>query len=105
MTEAPGVVAARSLGICIRIIHPGRVTSVGEAATACGVGVEDVVKKAGRPARGGPLGLDLPVLADPRIVGRTITLGTGQRGTVVPVPADAVISAYQATIADLSDDA
>ena len=44
MTEAPGVVAARSLGICIRIIHPGHVTSVGEAATACGVGVEDVVK-------------------------------------------------------------
>lgn len=152
MTEAPGVVAARSLGICIRIIHPGHVTSVGEAATACGVGVEDIVKtlvvrraeddfllalipgsrtlswKKVRTLLGvnrislpdadtarqitgyergtiTPLGLDLPVLADARIVGRTITLGTGQRGTVVAVPADAVISAYQATIADLSDDA
>ncbi len=151
MTEAPGVIAARSLGIDIRIIHPGHVTSVAEAATACGVGVDDVVKTlvirrgendfllalipgsrslswkkvrtllgvnrislpdadTARQVTGyergtiTPLGLDLPVMADARIVGRTITLGTGQRGTVVALPADAVISAYQATIADLSDD-
>jgi Cys-tRNA(Pro) deacylase len=152
MTEAPGVIAAHSLGIDIRIIHPGHVTSVAEAATACGVDVDDVVKtlvirraeddfllamipgsrtlswKKVRTLLGvnrislpdadtarqitgyergtiTPLGLDLPVLADARIVGRTITLGTGQRGTVVALAADAVISAYQATVADISNDA
>ncbi len=151
MTDAPGVVAAGSLGIDVRIIHPGHVTSVAEAAHACGVGVDDVVKtlvirraeddfllamipgsrslswkkvralvgvnRISLPdadtakqvtgyARGTitPLGLDLPVVADERIVGRTITLGTGQRGTVVAVNADAVISAYQAIVADISDE-
>lgn len=150
LTEAPGVIAARALGIDIRIIHPGHVTSVAQAAAACGVGVDDVVKtlvirraeddfllamipgsrslswKKVRAVVGvnrislpdadtakqvtgyergtiTPLGLDLPVLADERIVGRTITLGTGQRGTVVAIPADAVIDAYGASVADISD--
>lgn len=150
VTEAPGVIAARELGIKARIIHPGHVTSIAEAAHACGVGVDDVVKtlvirraeddfllamipgnlslswrklrtlvgvnRISLPdadtakqvtgyARGTitPLGLALPVVADERIVGRTITLGTGQRGTVVAVSADAVISAYQATVADITE--
>jgi Cys-tRNA(Pro)/Cys-tRNA(Cys) deacylase len=150
MAEAPGVAAARALGIDVRIIHPGHVTSVAEAAHACGVGVDDVVKtlvirradddfllalipgsrslswkkvrtlvgvnrislpdaETAKQVTGyergtiTPLGLALPVLADERIVGRTITLGTGQRGTVVAVDADAVINAYRATIADVSD--
>jgi Cys-tRNA(Pro) deacylase len=148
--EAPGVIAARERGINVRIIHPGHVTSVAEAAHACGVGVDEVVKtlvirradddfllalipgsrslswkklralmevkRLSLPdadtakqvtgyARGTitPLGLALPVVADERIVGHTITLGTGQQGTVVAVHADDVIAAYSAVIADISD--
>ena len=52
-----------------------------------------------------PLGLDLPVVADERIVGGEITLGTGQRDTVVAVDADAVIEAYAAIVADVTADA
>ena len=52
-----------------------------------------------------PLGLDLPVVADERIVGREITLGTGQRDTVVAVDADAVIEAYAAVVSDVTTDA
>lgn len=151
MSEAPGVIAARALGIDFRIIHPGHVTSIAEAARACGVGVDDVVKtlvirrakddyllalipgsrslswkrlraligvnrislpdaETAKQVTGfergtiTPLGLDLPVVADERIVGRTITLGTGQRDTVVALQADAVINAFDATVADLSED-
>ena len=49
-----------------------------------------------------PLGLDLPVVADERVVGGEITLGTGQRDTVVAVDADAVIEAYAAVVADIT---
>jgi prolyl-tRNA editing enzyme YbaK/EbsC (Cys-tRNA(Pro) deacylase) len=52
-----------------------------------------------------PLGLDLPVVADERIVGREITLGTGLRDTVVALAADAVIDAYAAVVADVTSDA
>ena len=51
-----------------------------------------------------PLGLDLPVVADERIVGQEITLGTGQRDTVVALDADAVIDAYAAIVADVTTD-
>jgi Cys-tRNA(Pro) deacylase len=150
MTEAPGVFAAQALGIQVRIIHPGHVTSLIEVAQACAVSVDDVVKtlvirraeddfvlamipgirtlswkklrtlmgvkRISLPdtdtaqqvtgyARGTitPLGLELPVVADERIVGRMITLGTGQHGTVVAARADDVISAYNAVVADISD--
>jgi Cys-tRNA(Pro)/Cys-tRNA(Cys) deacylase len=149
--EAPGVSALRERGIAHRIIHPGHVTSVEEAAAACGVDPDQVVKtlvvrrgegdyvlvlvpgdrslswpklrallgvnRISLPdaddalsvtgyARGTitPLGLDLPVVADERIVGREITLGTGQRDTVVAVQADAVIDAYSAIVADVTTD-
>lgn len=153
MTDtAPGVLDLRRRGIAHRIIHPGHVTSVQEAAAACGVAPEQVVKTlvvrrgegdhvlvlvpgdrslswpklrtllgvnrmtlpdadealaATGYARGTitPLGLDLPVVADERIVGREITLGTGQRDTVVAVDADAVIEAYAAVVADVTTDA
>ena len=153
MTDtAPGVLDLRHRGIAHRIIHPGHVTSVQEAAAACGVAPEQVVKTlvvrrgegdhvlvlvpgdrslswpklrtllgvnrmtlpdadealaATGYARGTitPLGLDLPVVADERIVGREITLGTGQRDTVVAVDADAVIEAYAAVVADVTTDA
>lgn len=153
MTDtAPGVLDLRHRGIAHRIIHPGHVTSVQEAAAACGVAPEQVVKTlvvrrgegdhvlvlvpgdrslswpklrtllgvnrmtlpdadealaATGYARGTitPLGLDLPVVADERIVGREITLGTGQRDTVVAVDADAVIEAYAAIVADVTTDA
>ena len=52
-----------------------------------------------------PLGLDLPVVADERIVGGQITLGTGQRDTVVALDADPVIAAYAAIVADITSDA
>ena len=122
MTDtAPGVLDLRRRGITHRIIHPGHVTSVQEAAAACGVAPEQVVKTlvvrrgegdhvlvlvpgdrslswpklrtllgvnrmtlpdadealaATGYVRGTitPLGLDLPVVADERIVGREITI-------------------------------
>lgn len=49
-----------------------------------------------------PLGLDLPVVADERVVGGEITLGTGQRDTVVVVDAATVIEAYAAVVADIT---
>ena len=152
MTEtAPGVLDAQRRGIAHRIIHPGHVTSVEEAAAACGVTPDQVVKTlvvrrgegdyvlvlvpgsrslswpklrtllgvnrislpdadealaATGYARGtiSPLGLDLPVVADERIVGQEITLGTGQRDTVVALDADAVIDAYAAIVADVTTD-
>jgi Cys-tRNA(Pro) deacylase len=150
--DAPGVRALQALGIDHRVIHPGHVTSVEEAAAACGVAPQQVVKtlvvrrgegdyvlvlvpgdrslswpklrsllgvsRLSLPdadearevtgyARGTitPLGLDLPVVADERILGREITLGTGQRDTVVALAADAVIDAYSAVVADVTADA
>lgn len=150
--DAPGVIDLQRRGIDHRIIHPGHVTSVEEAAQACGVRPEQVVKTlvvrrgeddyvlvlvpgdrslswpklrallgvsrislpdadealaATGYARGtiSPLGLDLPVIADERILGGEITLGTGQRNTVVAVQADAVIDAYAAIVADVTSDA
>lgn len=150
--EAPGIAAARSLGIPYRVIYPGHVTSLAEAAAACGVTEESVVKtlvvrradddyllvlvpgnrslswkkvrallginRIALPdadeakritgyARGTitPLGLRLPVIADERIRGREITLGTGLAGTVAAVSADDIIRAYDATVADVTDEA
>jgi len=150
--DAPGVVDLRRRGISHRIIHPGHVTSVEEAARACDVRPDQVVKtlvvrrgeddyvlvlvpgdrslswpklrallgvsrlslpdadealKATGYARGTitPLGLDLPVIADERIAGGEITLGTGQRDTVVALAADAVLEAYAAIVADVTTDA
>lgn len=152
MSESPGVADARRRGIAHRIIHPGHVTSVEEAAAACGVTADQVVKTlvvrrgegdyvlvlvpgsrslswpklrallgvnrmalpngdealtATGYARGTitPLGLDLPVIADERIVGHEITLGTGQRDTVIALAADDVIAAYDAVVADVTTEA
>ncbi len=152
MTEAPGVVAARERGLDIRIIHPGHVTSLAEAAAACGVPEQSVVKTlvvrrgdqdyvlvlipgdrslswkklravlgvnrmalpdaeeakaATGYARGtiSPLGLELPIVADERIRGREITLGTGLVGTVVALDADALIASYSPIVADVTDEA
>ena len=149
--EAPGIRALRERGIAHRVIHPGHVTSVEEAAQACGVRPDQVVKTlvvrrgeddyvlvlvpgdrslswpklrallgvnrislpqpdealaATGYARGtiSPLGLDLPVVADESLVGQEITLGTGQRDTVVAVSAAAVIDAYAAVVADVTAD-
>lgn len=150
MTEtAPGVLDAQRRGIAHRIIHPGHVTSVEEAAAACGVTPDQVVKTlvvrrgegdyvlvlvpgsrslswpklrallgvnrmtlpdsdealaATGYARGTitPLGLDLPVVADESLTGKEITLGTGQRDTVIALAADDVIAAYGAVVADIT---
>jgi len=152
MNDAPGVTAAKQRGLAFRIIHPGHVTSLAEAAAACGVSEESVVKTlvvrrgegdyvlvlvpgdrslswkklravlgvnrialpdadearaATGYARGtiSPLGLALPVVADERIRGREITLGTGLAGTVVALDADALIASYEPIVADVTDDA
>ena len=44
-----------------------------------------------------------PVIADERVRGRTISLGAGERGVALQVPADAAISALGATYADVTD--
>ena len=45
----------------------------------------------------------LPVFADSRIVGTRISLGAGEHGLSVFVDADALIAAYSATVADITD--
>lgn len=44
-----------------------------------------------------------PVIADERVVGRTITLGAGEHGAAVAVDADEAIRVLEATTADVSD--
>jgi len=50
-----------------------------------------------------PLGLKLPVVVDSRIVGEAITLGSGEHGVAIGLQADALIDAYSATVADVSE--
>ncbi|OIH96265.1 aminoacyl-tRNA deacylase [Curtobacterium sp. MCBA15_001] len=47
---------------------------------------------------------DLPVFADERIVGRRVALGAGRHGASAFVDADALITAYAATVADITDE-
>ena len=150
--DAPGIRALRERGITYRVIHPGHVTSLSEAAAACGVPPTSIVKSLvvrrgegdyvlvlvpgdrsiswprlrallgvkrmsladaddARSVTGyergtiTPLGLDLPVIADERIGGCEITLGTGRRDTVVAVSADDIVTAYDAIVADVTTDA
>jgi Cys-tRNA(Pro) deacylase len=44
-----------------------------------------------------------PVVADERIRGRTITLGTGERGTAVALEADAAVAALDGRVADVTE--
>ncbi|MGA5302598.1 aminoacyl-tRNA deacylase [Nucisporomicrobium flavum] len=44
-----------------------------------------------------------PVIADERVRGRTISLGAGERGVALQVPADAAVSALRGTWADVTD--
>lgn len=46
---------------------------------------------------------DWPVYADERIVGRRVSMGAGAHGWSLSVHADALIAAYGATVADISD--
>ncbi|WP_439591183.1 aminoacyl-tRNA deacylase [Microbacterium sp.] len=54
-----------------------------------------------------PIGADgdWPVFADERIVGTRIAMGAGAHGYSLFVDADALIAAYGATVADISQDA
>jgi len=45
-----------------------------------------------------------PVFADERIVGQRISLGAGEHGLSVFVDADELIAAYDATVADITDE-
>lgn len=47
---------------------------------------------------------DLPVFADERIVGRRVALGAARHGASAFVDADALIAAYDATVADITDE-
>lgn len=44
-----------------------------------------------------------PVVADSRLVGRTVTLGGGAHGVAVAVQAEDALQSLQATIADVTD--
>jgi Cys-tRNA(Pro)/Cys-tRNA(Cys) deacylase len=44
-----------------------------------------------------------PVIADDRIPGRRITLGTGEHGAAVVLDADEALAALKATVADITD--
>ncbi|MGN9779274.1 aminoacyl-tRNA deacylase [Micromonospora sp. H33] len=44
-----------------------------------------------------------PVVADTRLVGRTITLGAGEHGISVAVDAEAALEALDATVADVTE--
>ncbi len=44
-----------------------------------------------------------PVMADERVVGRTITLGAGRHGLAVAVDADAALAVLDAQIADVTE--
>lgn len=46
---------------------------------------------------------DWPVYVDERVVGSTVALGSGAHGHSAIVDADALIAAYGATVADISD--
>ncbi|MCU1443913.1 MAG: hypothetical protein JWQ59_2063 [Cryobacterium sp.] len=52
-----------------------------------------------------PLGStgDWPVIADASITGRNVSLGAGEHGYSLFVDADALIAAFGATVADISD--
>ncbi len=52
-----------------------------------------------------PLGAegDWPVIADASVTGRRISLGAGQAGWSVWVDADALVAAYAATVADVTE--
>ncbi|MBP6996117.1 MAG: YbaK/EbsC family protein [Phycicoccus sp.] len=45
-----------------------------------------------------------PVIADQDIVGRTVSMGAGQRGAAVTLSGDAMISALNAAVVDVADD-
>lgn len=46
----------------------------------------------------------LPVYADERILGRRVALGAGRHGASAFVDADALVAAYGATVADITDE-
>ncbi|WP_374454190.1 aminoacyl-tRNA deacylase [Nocardioides sp.] len=48
---------------------------------------------------------DLPVLADERLVGRTISIGAGGHGVAATLAADDVIAHFGARVADVTDPA
>lgn len=50
-----------------------------------------------------PLGLNLPVVVDERLVGASITLGSGEPGVAIGLEADPLIAALSATVADVAD--
>lgn len=45
-----------------------------------------------------------PVVADVRLLGRTVTLGAGEHGVAVAVPADEAVRVLGATVADVTDE-
>ena len=49
-----------------------------------------------------PLGLNLPVIADERICGRRITLGSGRHGVAIALAADDLITTFSARVADVT---
>ncbi len=44
-----------------------------------------------------------PVISDERVLGREITLGAGEHGVAVAVPAEELLAVLSATVADVTD--
>lgn len=151
-SEAPGVAAARALGLAVTVHEHGPVSSLAEAAAARGLQPRDIVKT--MVVRRGPddflfvllpgdaaiswpklravLGVSRlsmpdaatalrvtgyergtitpfgsstrwPVVADASIGGRLISMGSGRHGVGLGLDADAMLTALDATVADISD--
>ena len=79
---SPGARAASALGLAHTVLEYGQVTSVAEAAVARGVEV-----------------------ADERICGRRITLGSGRHGVAIALAADDLITTFSARVADVTTSA
>ncbi|PZE68898.1 MULTISPECIES: aminoacyl-tRNA deacylase [unclassified Curtobacterium] len=47
---------------------------------------------------------ELPVFADERVLGRRVALGAGRHGASAFVDGDALVAAYGATVADITDE-
>ena len=112
--ETPATRALSDSGLAHTITRHGRVGSLAEAAAARGVEPSAIVKTmVVRRGEGdhlfvlvpGDRQISLPVVADERMVGQTISLGAGGHGVAATLAADDVIAHLGAQVADVTDPA
>ena len=98
--DTPALRALTASGLAHHVTRHGRVGSLEEAAAAREVTGYERGTITPFGARG-----DLPVVADERIVGRTISIGAGAHGVAATLAGDDVIGHFGATVADVTDPA